>query len=95
MSQKFAEDFYRRSEEALEVVTKAERETWLRHPCTQALKQALYGDFMGIYDSWGNGEFTKDSVDATAQANAKALGQIQATEAVVEWIEGIVEVSDD
>lgn len=95
MSQRFSEDFYRRSDEALEIVDRSEVETWLKHPCTQALRYALMGDFMGLYDSWGNGEFTKESVDGTVQSNAKALGQVQAIESMVDWIDGLLLTKED
>lgn len=95
MSQRFSEDFYRRSDEALEIVGKNEIEAWYRHPITQALRFSLMGDFMGLYDSWGNGEFTKESSDGTVQANAKALGQVQAIESMIDWIDGLNAMKED
>lgn len=97
MSQRFSEEFYRRAEEALEMVDKAEIQAWLRHPVTQALRNSLNGDFMALYDSWGNGEFTNEKVDITVQMNAKALGQVTAIESMVDWMDTLLveEESED
>lgn len=37
-------------------------------------------------EAWVAGEFTSDTVDATAQQNAKAIGEAKAYDAIIEFL---------
>lgn len=85
----YNEDKFRQNvEEALEVVDFNECQSWLKHPCTQALKNAIQADMCGILNVWlGAGYADETSVDATAQREAKARGMAQALDDMLETIE--------
>lgn len=87
----YNEDRFRRDfEEAIEVVTREEALVWLKHPCTQALSSAIQADMCGILNLWLEGAYAKeDSVDATAQREAKARGMSQAMDDILETIQNI------
>lgn len=82
---------YQKAISAKSVMTPEEVGAWKHHPLTEALLETLKGDYMGIHEAWADGFFTGESADETSQKNAKALGQIQAIEAMIEWIENPLE----
>lgn len=87
----YNEDKFRlNAEEALDAVNVGECQAWLKHPCTQALKNAIQGDMCGILNVWiGAGYADEKSVDATVQRDTKARGMAQAMDDILETIEKI------
>ena len=85
---KYDPEFYhKKAQEYLDVVTDDEARAWFEHPCTKSLIYSLEGDFAGLLMVWvGGGYSSEDSVDATAQQQAKARGQTQAIDDVIERI---------
>lgn len=74
-----------------------ERESWLAHPCTRAFIHTIQGDVLDILESWGNGNYTTETVDGTIQLNSNAIGQYTAASSMLDWVEGIAdeEMFDD
>ena len=87
----YDEDRLRNSvEAALDVVSKEEAKTWMNHPCTVALKNMLQADMVGILSMWLEGGYAdQNSVDSTAQKEAKARGMAQAMDDTLETIQQI------
>ncbi len=84
---------YRKGEEYLDAINKEEAEAWFSHPCTKALIQSLEGDFAGHVLVWvGGGYSNEESTDATVQMQAKARGQAQAIDDVLERIHEIRDI---
>ena len=85
--------YYKKVEEILDVVTEDEALAWFNHPCTKSLIFSLEGDFAGLLLMWvGGGYSSEESVDATAQQQAKARGQLQAIDDVIERIQEIRDI---
>ena len=81
---------YGKSRELIDIVTKEDAEAWFSHPCTKSLIQTLEGDYSGLLIMWvGGGYSNEDSSDATAQLQAKARGQAQAIDDVIEQINNL------
>ena len=60
---------------------------WLEHPCTKTLLLSLEGDMCGLAATWiGGGYSNEESIDATAQLSAKARGQVQTLDDIIETI---------
>lgn len=79
-----------RSLAILNEVDKAERLGWFNHPCTKALLYSLEADIAGILSHWMAGAYGQsESIDATAQEQAKARGMAQAINDVIESIHDI------
>ena len=75
------------AERLVEGVTKEEAESWFNHPCTQSLIASLDGDLCRITSSWMAGHYSSEnSVDATAQGSAKAQGEAEAIDLMLERI---------
>lgn len=84
------ERFHSNAAELLEAVDMSEAQAWLNHPCTKCLINGIQGDMVGIMNGWiAGGYCTAESVDATAQNNAKARGIIQTLDDLLESIQGI------
>ena len=49
---------------------------WLNHPCTRGLIKNVKRDRTALMEQWASGSFTDSTSAGTAQLNAKALGQI-------------------
>lgn len=82
--------FRKNVEEALDVVDLQESQAWLKHPCTQALRNAIQADMVGILNVWlDSGYSDEKSVDATAQCDAKARGMAQVLDDILETVEQI------
>jgi len=58
-------------------VTKSEYALWLSHPVSQGLLHYFQASMLNNQNAWMNGAFTGDTVDATTQKNAQALGMVQ------------------
>ena len=84
-----SDDFRKRAEEAMGELTVEEKANWLDHPCTQALRLTLMGDYVDYHQNWENGTFTSESVEGTAQQNSKALGAIEAIRLISEYMESL------
>ena len=87
MQVQMQDEFKKRAEDAYSSIPKEEIEAWAKHPMTKCLEFTLMGDAAGYFESWSNGNFTGTSSDETAQLNAKALGAVDAVEALLAWIE--------
>lgn len=81
------EELYARAEDAFTSIPEEEVKGWCKHPITQALKLSLYGDMAGHFDGWVNGAYTGPTADETIQKNSKALGSVDAIEAILIWLE--------
>lgn len=78
------------AEGALESTTKDERLVWFQHPCTQALLHELQASVAAKVNAWINGAFANsESVDHTAMAQAKVLGQTQACDEMIDLVNEI------
>lgn len=78
------------AEMALESTTKDERLVWFQHPCTQALLHELQASVAAKVNGWINGAFAdSESVDHTAMAQAKILGQTQACDEIIDLVNEI------
>jgi len=86
-SRESTEELYSRAEDAFNSIPKEEVVQWCKHPITQALKYSLYGDMAGHFEGWINGAYTGPSADETVQKNSKALGSVDAIEAILIWLE--------
>lgn len=67
-----------------ELKDKLQWRNWLNQEETQTFfndLDAMRGEILG---AWASGSFTESSADATAQLNAKALGQIQMLDAILD-----------
>lgn len=86
---KGSEELRLQSQNQLEIVSKEEILAWYEHPCTQALKLALEGDYIEVIEEWANGTYTDNTAEGTAMLNAKALAQAQSIDSVVDWMEDL------
>lgn len=84
-----SDDFRNRAAESMAEMTEDEIKNWLDHPCTQALRLTLKGDYIDYHKNWENGSFVDQSVEGTAQRNAKALGAIEAIRLISEYMESL------
>lgn len=85
-----SESYYSKSSELLDTVSKEEKQAWFNHPCTKSLVQTLEGDFAGLLLMWVGGAYSDtESTDSTAQQQAKARGQAQAIDDVIEHIHNL------
>ena len=60
------------------VGTKEEHRNWADHPITQAFLLYLVNEFEANKQRWSEGFYTEETVDGTAQKNAKAIGKQEA-----------------
>lgn len=75
------------AENLLDMMTKEEAKAWHQHPCTQSLLSSIQGDMCGILNMWLEGGYSnEESVDVTAQRQAKARGMSQALDDLLETI---------
>ena len=81
-----ANELENRVESVLEDFSKEDKIAWRQLPMTQALLLQLKAWFVANFEEWANGSLTSESVEGTAQLNAKAMGHINACERVIEWI---------
>ncbi len=82
--------YYSKASDCLSTVTREEAQAWFNHPCTKALIQTLEGDFAGLLLMWvGGGYSNEEFSDATAQLQAKARGQAQAIDDVIEHMHNL------
>lgn len=68
-------------------MTPQEIQSWKQHPVTEAFIAALDERKRTLQDSWSAGQFTGKSTDETAQMNAKAIGQVQMLDDILQSIE--------
>ena len=74
----------------LDLVNKEEASQWVKHPCTRALKFAIQSDMAGIINVWLDGGYSdEESVNKTAQREAKARGMAQTLDDILETIKDI------
>lgn len=84
-----SDELRKRALTELSLAPKGERESWLQHPCSRALVHTLQADEFDLKESWSNGNYTAESEYGTIQLNSKALGEIQATQSILTFVEGI------
>lgn len=76
-----------KANEAKDQYTLDEGDAWFQHPCTRALLNTLRSDYANHVVLLVGGAYSdEDSIDATAQKTAKARGQAQAVEDIIEAI---------
>lgn len=68
---------------------------WRKHPATEELVNRLLETVEERRKMWGRGVFTHESVEATAMRNAQEIAYVQAIEAVVDAIDGMVEEAEE
>lgn len=59
---------------------------WARHPGTQIILAYLEASYETIKESWANGAFTQESMEATCQKNAEQIGKVDGILELVEVI---------
>lgn len=59
---------------------------WRHHPTTERLLRFLRDDKANIMDRWARAGYTHATAEGTAQMNAQALGNVEAIDALLEWI---------
>lgn len=62
----------------IERPTKAEILEWKDSSVTRYLMDFMREEFEELKNQWANADFTTESVDGTAQLNARAIGEIKA-----------------
>lgn len=58
-------------------VTEEEFQAWLLHPVTEQFRAFLRESLEDLQNQWVNGNFTTETVDGTAQSNARSIGRGQ------------------
>ena len=61
---------------------------WKQHPATRAFLYDLRERQQEGMEAWAAYEYQKDRADATALANARALGGMEILKSLVEFLEG-------
>ena len=62
---------------------KTQWQTWKKQPETQEVFLFLEQLKRKILEAWANGSYTTESGDGTLQANAKAIGNVQALDEIL------------
>ena len=84
------EKFRRNAEQAMDIADMGECQSWLKHPCTQALRNMISADICGVLNVWlAAGYADEKSIDASVQREAKARGMAQALDDILGTIEEI------
>lgn len=60
----------------------------MAHPITVALILSLEADIEGIKEDWSNGNYP------SIEENTKAIGLVQASDSVVEWITELLQIEE-
>lgn len=68
---------------------------WSHHPVTKAWKALIAEDIEAIKAAWANGSYTSETEGATVQANAQAIGQVQALASLMDRITELQEQQPD
>ncbi len=58
-------------------VTEEEFHNWLLHPVTEQFREFLRASLVDLQNQWVEGNFTTETSDGTAQANARSIGRGQ------------------
>ena len=66
----------------------SDRADWAKEQVTLELVRKLREDRQHFMELWAAGSHTGDSADKTLQLNSKAIGQVQAIDEILNWIEG-------
>ena len=80
------EQLKQQAEEELSSVNKADRVGWLSHPCGRALAIVIRACIEEQKENWANGTHTGDSIEATMQLNAEAIGFVKGVDSIAEWL---------
>jgi hypothetical protein len=70
----------------LDVLSPADVEAWVKHPCTESLLLGLTLDEAVALDNWTLGNYTSEHAEGTAQLNAQALGNVEAIRKIKRFI---------
>lgn len=81
-----------RIEDALNLLSVQEIETWGKHPATQYILARIDQAVADLYMTWGAGTFTEEAESGTIQRNAEALGRISAYSGIEDDILSLAEV---
>jgi|APCry1669189101_1035198.scaffolds.fasta_scaffold99286_1 hypothetical protein len=68
----------------MKLPTEQEWQEWKQHPCSEALQKILRNWQESLKSQWAAGTFTDQSQFGTAISNAKAIGNCEAFERVLE-----------
>ena len=73
-------------------MVKEEWDEWLQHPVTIEFRKAMQTRLDELKNDWANGGYTTETVDGTAQLNARSLGKAQMLSDLLEaTYEGVTE----
>ena len=75
--------------------TREQVKHWMGNSVTKWLFDSLAEDRTFIMESWANGVFTGESVEATSQLIAMALGQLDSIDQIIEKIDELLEEDDE
>jgi len=77
-----------------QVVSDRAWQEWSHHPVTKLWQSQMREDLARMQELWVGGSFTSESCDATAQANAKAIGAAQTLRSMIEKIEELQQAAE-
>ena len=69
------------------MIHQEDRKEWYHNPVTQEFLQMLKSDEQDGMEAWAAEAFTGPTVEATAMANAKALGGMNMLRQVIDLVE--------
>jgi hypothetical protein len=82
-----SEVYHKRNTEFIGLLSESESDSWFTHPCTQIILNTLSADYVDLLGLMVDGAYSStESTDSTAQQTAKARGQLQAIEDLLEHI---------
>jgi hypothetical protein len=90
-----AEQLSKRYDDLLKNTPLELRDEWVRHPATVILLTYLEASYELTKDSWANGAFTLESMEATCQKNAEQIGKTGCILDIVDVIKHMGEPEKD
>lgn len=84
-----SEYYAEKAGELQDKVSLPERKSWVEHSCTQVLIGMIQGRIASSIEQWTSGAISAEGIEASAQLNAKVIGQIQVLEDMLEEIVAI------
>lgn len=71
------------------MITDNDRREWAFHPVTREFLELLAGNRQTTLEAWARSAYVGETIEQTAQANAKALGGVAAYDNILEYLEGL------
>lgn len=66
-------------QQSRQILTKEMFDDWLQHPVTEMLRAVVAPNLRkALHEAWEAGNLTAESVEGTAQLNARAIGEAKA-----------------